>query len=206
LNEDPKRRETIFIPVEDWRRHRTQIQSMMTQWKVAIAAPPPKIAKPNKASASSSNNSKFSKRDHVGGGSSSSRGKAWGAAELARMVGLVDQIGTRGGGNRQWVQVAEELGTGRTPRALMEKWREHRQQNEAAGGAATTAEQRGSAGGDHNSRDGGGGVGAWVQQLAPEDFDSAQQNAQFLAEEKCLLPKVCPLPVSACARSIFSLW
>jgi hypothetical protein len=45
----PSGRETIFIPSDDWHRHRTQIQTMMTQWKVAIA-PPPRTASPKKPS------------------------------------------------------------------------------------------------------------------------------------------------------------
>ena len=139
LIESFKKAETLVMPNKWWEGQKEEIEGRKKKWKVTVetnamaAVFKQRSAQLHGTSSSSSRHQKkkpspkASASSGGGGGggggggskSSGSHGNRWMDGELSQLAELVEYRGTT-----DWAKVAEELGTGRTPRAVSEKWTE----------------------------------------------------------------------------------
>ena len=198
-----------------WDRTCAEIKGMFNRWKSDIDNPAnPKINKAgSKGSSSSASASSFSQQHSVSasskGGSSGGirgrppsvpaagahyrQGKAWAAQELAKLSKLVQSMGTQ-----QWANVAKALGTGRTARAVMERWVDTNSGGTspaAKGGAKQEASSPESGLLEWEAYEQEQAAAAYYarreQQQAASRTTQAQRgkiNGEFLADEACLKP------------------
>ncbi len=122
------------LPKEYWEAQVKEIESRKKHWKITIETNK-KAMRRTPAAAGAAGKKKDGKHASVTGAAAGAKQPRWSTEELEDLREMV--VYRR---NTDWALIARELGTGRSPRAVMGKWSEFKQAQEQVGTAGEADE------------------------------------------------------------------